>query len=113
MSYSKRIPPIKLKLNVEEFNKLLQILSNMSDYREESIAKKSVKLKDNFLKYSVPFNDDNEQTFIDIRCYQNEIVDLFYIMFYGIKDCMKVETNYYEVLIKVRDNLKQEKMIDE
>ena len=29
MAYSKRIPPIKIKLNVDEYNKLLEILENM------------------------------------------------------------------------------------
>ena len=29
MAYSKRIPPIKIKLNVDDYNKLVQILDNM------------------------------------------------------------------------------------
>ena len=29
MAYSKRIPPIKIKLNINEFNKLNEILENI------------------------------------------------------------------------------------
>ncbi len=113
MAYSKRIPPIKLKLNIEEFNKLVDMLNNMTEYKDESISTKSAKLKDKLLRYSVPLTTDDGKTIIDIRCYQNEIIDLFYILFYGIRDCITVETNYYEVLVKARENLKQNKMTNE
>ena len=46
---------------------------------------------------------------VDIRFYNNEIVDLFYILFYGIKDIIPVRTNYFEVLLKVREKIKNEK----
>ena len=36
MAYSKRIPPIKIKLNVDEYNKLLEILENMIDSDNEN-----------------------------------------------------------------------------
>ena len=38
MAYSKRIPPIKIKLNVDEFNKLVEVLNNMIDYENERIV---------------------------------------------------------------------------
>lgn len=113
MVYSKRIPPIKLKLSIDNFNKLVDMLNNMTEYTDENIANKSSKLKDKLLRYSVPLTSDDGETIIDIRCYQNEIVDLFYILFYGIGDGMTVETNYYEVLVKVRENIKQERMTNE
>ncbi len=113
MVYSKRIPPIKLKLSIDNFNKLVDMLNNMTEYTDENIANKSSKLKDKLLRYSVPLTSDDGENIIDIRCYQNEIVDLFYILFYGIGDGMTVETNYYEVLVKVRENIKQERMTNE
>lgn len=109
MAYSKRIPPIKVKLNVDDFNKLIETLENMIDCDNEYYSNKSSKIKDKLLRYSVPINDENEETMVDIRFYNNEIVDLFYILFYGIKDIIPVRTNYFEVLLKVREKIKNEK----
>ena len=108
MAYSKRIPPIKVKLNVDEFNKLVEILNNMIDYDDEKISKKSSKIKDKLLKYSVPITEDGT-VMVDIRFYNNEITDLFYILFYEFENTIPIETNYYDVLVRVREKLKEEK----
>lgn len=111
MAYSKRIPPIKIKLNINEFNKLNEILENIINSDNELYSKKSAKLKEKLLRYSVPIK--NEETKVDIRLYNNEIVDLFYILFYGIEDMISVETNYFDVLMQVREKIKEEKMANE
>ena len=113
MAYSKRIPPIKVKLNVNEFNKLVEILNNMIDFEDEKISKKSSKIKDKLLRYSVPIKEDDGTEMVDMRFYNNEITDLFYILFYGVEDIITIETNYYDVLIRVREKLKEEKVNNE
>lgn len=113
MAYSKRIPPIKIKLNINEFNKLNEILENLKNSDNELYSKKSSKLKEKLLRYSVPIINENEETKVDIRLYNNEIVDLFYILFYGIEDMISVETNYFDVLMQVREKIKEEKMANE
>lgn len=113
MAYSKRIPPIKVKLNVNEFNKLVKILNNMIDFEDEKISQKSSKIKDKLLRYSVPIKEDDGIEMVDMRFYNNEITDLFYILFYGVEDIITIETNYYDVLIKVREKLKEEKVNNE
>lgn len=113
MAYSKRIPPIKVKLNVNEFNKLVEILNNMIDFEDEKISKKSSKIKDKLLRYSVPIKEDDGTEMVDMRFYNNEITDLFYILFYGVEDIITIETNYYDVLIRVREKLKEEKFNNE
>lgn len=110
MAFQKRIPPIKIKLNVDEFNKLIEILSNMTNEKDENISNKSSKLKDKLLRYTVPITENDENTVLDIRFYNNEITDLFYILFYRIKDMISVETDYFDVLIKVREKIKEQKM---
>ena len=77
MAYSKRIPPIKVKLNVNEFNKLVEILNNMIDFEDEKISQKSSKIKDKLLRYSVPIKEDDGTEMVDMRFYNNEITDLF------------------------------------
>ena len=113
MAYSKRIPPIKIKLSIDEFNKVVEVLNIQSENKDENLANKSSKLKDKMLRYSVPITNENEDTVVDIRFYQNEILDIFYIIFDGIKEDISVETDYFNVLIKVREKIKQEKMTNE
>ena len=113
MAYSKRIPPIKVKLNVNEFNKLVEILNNMIDFEDEKISQKSSKIKDKLLRYSVPIKENDGTEMVDMRFYNNEITDLFYILFYGVEDIITIETNYYDVLIRVREKLKEEKVNNE
>lgn len=109
MAYSKRIPPIKIKLNVEEFNKLVEVLNNMIDYDVETISKKATKMKDKLLRYSVPITEEDGTEIVDMRFYNNEITDLFYVLFYGIENMISIETNYYDVLVRVREKIKEDK----
>ncbi len=113
MAYSKRIPPIKIKLNVDEFNKLVEVLNNMIDYENERIAQKSSKMKDKLLRYSVPITEEDGTEMVDMRFYNNEITDLFYVLFYGIENMISIETNYYDVLVRVREKIKENKTTNE
>lgn len=113
MAYSKRIPPIKIKLNVDEFNKLVEVLNNMIDYENERIAQKSSKMKDKLLRYSVPITEEEGTEMVDMRFYNNEITDLFYVLFYGIENMISIETNYYDVLVRVREKIKENKTTNE
>ena len=112
MAYSKRIPPIKIKLNVDEYNKLLEILENMIDSDNGNYSNKSSKMKDKLLRYSVPITEEDGTTIVDMRFYNNEIVDLFMILFYEIGN-ISINTNYYEVLLSVREKIKKSKMSEE
>ena len=113
MAYSKRIPPIKIKLNVDEFNKLVEVLNNMIDYENERIVQKSSKMKDKLLRYSVPITEEDGTEMVDMRFYNNEITDLFYVLFYGIENMISIETNYYDVLVRVREKIKENKTTNE
>lgn len=113
MPYSKRIPPIKIKLNVDEFNKLVEVLNNMIDYENERIAQKSSKMKDKLLRYSVPITEEDGTEMVDMRFYNNEITDLFYVLFYGIENMISIETNYFDVLVRVREKIKENKKTNE
>ena len=113
MPYSKRIPPIKIKLNVDEFNKLVEVLNNMIDYVNERIAQKSSKMKDKLLRYSVPITEEDGTEMVDMRFYNNEITDLFYVLFYGIENMISIETNYFDVLVRVREKIKENKKTNE
>ena len=101
MAYSTKIPSIKVKTSIDSFNKLVEILKIQSENSDEYISKKAAKLKDKLLKYSVPKEDD-EGEFVDIRFYQNEILDMFKIVFDVIKDEIDPEEDYYQILLEAR-----------
>ena len=108
MTYSKRIPPIKIKVDIRGYNFLVEILSIHAERDNERLAKKSSKLKDKLLRYSVPFETEEKETLIDVRFYPNEAEDLIEILFNSI-DEFEVSTNYFEVLLKVRESIQKEK----
>ena len=101
MAYSSKIPSIKVKTSIDKFNKLVEILNIQSGSSDEYISKKSDKLKNKLLKYSVP-KEDGEEKFVDIRFYQNEILDMFKIVFDGVKDEVEPETDYYQILLETK-----------
>lgn len=105
MAYSSKIPSLKVKTSIDSFNKLVEVLSVQSNGIDEDIVKKSIKLKNKLLKYSIPKNEKEEE-FVDIRFYQNEVLDLFHILFDAMKDDIEYETNYYNLLLESRDKFK-------
>ncbi len=102
MAYSTKIPSIKVKISIEKFNKLVEVLSIQSGNTDDYISKKSTKLKEKLLKYSVP-KEDGEEKFVDIRFYQNEVLDMFKILFDGVKDEIDPEEDYYQILLESRN----------
>ena len=69
-------------------------------------------MKDKLLRYSVPIAEEDGTTIVDMRFYNNEIADLFMILFYEM-DNIPINTNYYEVLLSVREKIKKSKMSEE
>jgi len=111
MAYSKRIPPIKIRLNVEDFNRLVEIVNIQTENEKEEIATYSSRMKDKLLRYSIPFINDGV-VIVEIRFYPREIAEMFYILFDGIED-VDVQTDYFDVLVKVRENIKNKKQSEE
>ena len=70
-------------------------------------------MKDKLLRYSVPITEEDGTEMVDMRFYNNEITDLFYVLFYGIENMISIETNYYDVLVRVREKIKENKTTNE
>ena len=105
MAYSKRVPPIKLVLTVKEYNILVGILTKNFDDLVDKASKELAKLtKEKLLKYSLPRQNENEDIEIDIRLYINEAVDIISQLLDYLSNKIN-EVNYYQVLLKVRENI--------
>lgn len=107
MPYQRRIPPVKVELTVEKFNYLIEMLTRYSNDENERIKNLSTKLKEKLLRYSIPRETEENETFIDIRFYPNEASEIIYILIVNAEE-IPVEANYYEVLLKVREAKKEE-----
>ncbi len=107
MPYQRRIPPVKVELTIEKFNYLIEMLTRYSNDENERIKNLSTKLKEKLLRYSIPRETEENETFIDIRFYPNEASEIIYMLIVNAEE-IPVETNYYEVLLKVREAKKEE-----
>ncbi len=105
MPYQKRIPPVKVDLSIERFNCLVEILTRYETTDNEQIKELATKLKDKLLRYSIPRTTEEQEEFVDVRFYPNEASDIIYILLANVDD-IQIETNYYEVLLKVREKQK-------
>ncbi|MEG1140969.1 MAG: hypothetical protein RSE41_00660 [Clostridia bacterium] len=104
MPYPTRTPSVKLNVDIEVFNNLIERLTinELTKEYNEDFALSATKLKEKLLTYSVPRTDDNGETTIDIRFYPNEASNI--ITQLVVSDTLeKVETDYYAVLLKVRE----------
>lgn len=113
MSHITRIPPIKLILDKDRFNILLDVLNyNEFNSKIEATIINAKKLKNKLLRYSIPREDENGNVYIDVRFYNNEISEVVFqfIEFNKGKDIL---VDYYSVLLKVREERKQENKNEE
>ena len=105
MNYQKQLPKIKVVLDIESFNQLVELLGRYEKYDGEKVANKCTRLKEKILKYSVPYEDD-EQNVIDIRFFQNDATDLIYLLLRNIKEII-ANDNYYAILLKAKESIKE------
>ena len=106
MAYQTRKPPIRIVVDIESFNNIVELVSIIAVEGDERNSKLAEKMKDKLLRYSVPHTDENGETTIDIRFFNNE-AELFIYFLTATLD-YKPETNYYEVLTKVRESYKKD-----
>lgn len=107
MAYQKRIPPIKIIVDTESYNELVELVNGfVENSMYENIKEKARKMKDKLLRYSVPHTNEDEEIEIDIRFYPNEAEDLINMLLAETKE-IEITTNYYEVLLKVREGIKK------
>lgn len=93
MPFKKRIPPIKVEIKIDEFNKLTELINSAS----ESISKDLEKLKDKLLKYSIPTDNGS----VIIRLFPYEAEAMIGILF-SFSNEIDIKDNYYEILLKSR-----------
>lgn len=108
MPYQTRTPSVKITIDKSLYNKLLGILDfNISLNEEtENFSEVAKKLKDKLLRYSVPRKKENDDTeFVEIRFFPNEASNMLWQLLIRASSYIE-EENYYEVLLKNREDRK-------
>ncbi len=101
MPYKRRIPPIKIELNQNSYNKLVECVN--SKKKNDSIDKNLEIIKNKLLRYSIPYNDIKN---VEIRLYLSEAKELIEILINSLGN-IEPQVNYYETLLKVREKIKE------
>ena len=104
MPVEKKLPPIRLVVGKEYFNKLVS-LADSNDELDFLNDSKSKNLYDKLMKYT--FLQDNEQ--VELRFFPQEASEVILLLLCNLEE-VKVSKNYYEELIQARQIYKEKKM---
>ncbi len=103
MSYENKLPSVRVAMNVEEYNKLISLLSDVEDVDIEDIKKRADDIKDKILHYTQPVEEDKVVT----RFYPSQVEIVLLILLSKAKE-MEVDQKYYKILIENRENYKKQ-----
>lgn len=105
MAHQTRIPSVKLTLDKDLFNQLINILdyNNKLNVDTENFSMIANKLKEKLLKYSVPRKNDEDVEFVDVRFFPNEASDMIWQLLLRADKNELVE-DYYAMLLNNREN---------
>lgn len=101
--YPSRVPPIKIRLNTDLYNMLIQVLRNNEKIGEEKFKLTATKLKEKLLTFSVPRENENNEVEIDVRLYNNESAQVILQLMNYFHNSINVEDNYYSALKTIRE----------
>lgn len=101
--FSSRIPPVKVIVDKELYNKLVYSLT-MDEETGGEVNEKIKKLKDKLLTYSVPHIDEDGTIEVDVRFYVNEAEIIIKELLMILEDNIQCDVDYYSVLEKVRSS---------
>ena len=99
----KRVPIIKLVLTKEEYNNLIEVLTQNIESENIELQDIAKITKEKFLKYGIPQENDKGEIEINLKLYVNEIIDIVNQLLSYINDKVS-KNNYYQVLLKLKDS---------
>lgn len=106
MPVEKKLPPIRLVVGKEYFNKLVSLADSKDDFDYlKQNGNKINNLYDKLMKYT--FLQDNEQ--VELRFFPQEASEVILLLLCNLKDDDESK-NYYEELIQARQIYKEMKM---
>lgn len=104
MAFRKRIPPIKIKLAVKEYNQFIEVLTINCESEIEEFKKRAEELKEKLLRYSIPLEEENGV--VEIRFFPNE-AQLMMEQFIPLCTSIEAKSDYYALLLDIREVIRQ------
>lgn len=106
MPVEKKLPPIRLVVSKDYFNKLVELTNNKNeiDYFADDTNNQNC-LYDKLMKYT--FLQDNEQ--VELRFFPLEASEVILLLLCNLED-KNISKNYYEELIQTRKKYKENKL---
>lgn len=95
-------PPIRIKSEKEDFNKVIELLNITSTLDDKEIKEKSIKCKDKLLTYSFILDDD----MLELRFFPSEAELLMQILICQIKG-IEPTNDYFKTLQENRFKYKE------
>lgn len=110
MPYPSRTPSIKLDVDIDTFNNLIERLTINETFNDETnnLSINARYLKEKLLTYSVPKTDENGETTIYIKFFPTEASSMIVQLMMSDKPTL-VKNDYYSVLLRVREERKNQK----
>lgn len=111
MPYQNKLPPIKVCLGEDFYNLMIEVLVRNESVNVDSTDKYAKELKEKLLRYGIPYKTEEEKNAVNLRFYTREASEMIMqLLVFIVMNCdVELLTDYYSVLVKVREAKQQEK----
>lgn len=105
MAHWDKTPPIKLNLDNEFFNLMLEILTRNEEINVDSTDENAKKLKNKLLRYTRTEKLGDGKKLARVAFFDREAAEMIsqLLVFEAVNNDMEISTDYYSVVEKVRE----------
>ena len=107
MSYEKKTPSIRAKLSIDDYNKLIELLSDRENLVPEEVRKNGDEIKNKLLMFSEII--DNK---VLVGFFPSQIEYVLYVLLTNITK-REVSEDFYKILVENKEKYKRNKQMKE
>lgn len=107
MSYEKKTPSIRAKLSIDDYNKLIELLSDRENLVPEEVRKNGDEIKNKLLMFSEIIDDK-----VLVGFFPSQIEYVLYVLLTNITR-IGVSENFYRILVENKEKYKKNKEMRE
>ena len=107
MSYEKKTPSIRAKLSIDDYNKLIELLSDRENLVPEEVRKNGDEIKNKLLMFSEII--DNK---VLVGFFPSQIEYVLYVLLTNITK-KEVSEDFYKILVENKEKYRRNKQMKE
>ena len=96
MSFDKKTPSCRVKLSIESYNRLIELLTKVDGINNDEIKERGLDIKEKLLRYSEPKDGD-----VNCGFYPSQIKDVLNILLHNARPVV-ISNDYYRTLLDNR-----------